>query len=182
MLSREVTGSAFSRLILDGRRVCRQGDAKVTTALLLSSYVTLVTILPATKCKPYHVDGLHVVGAHEVALEILNTQGPLKFGGVVHSFSGSAEVALRYINLNLHLGVTARWSLGGAKKLRAALCEVDVSSLLLESDAPDQSAIKNLRNDPTAIIDAAAWVAEQKGLTTNGVLVQCSKNAAALFG
>lgn len=125
---------------------------------------------------------LHVVGAHGVALDILNTEGPLQAGGVVHSFSGSAEVARRYINLNLHLGVTARWSQGGAKKLRAALCEIDVSSLLLESDAPDQSAIKDLRNDPTAVIDAAAWVAEQKGLTTNGVLVQCSKNAAALFG
>ena len=125
---------------------------------------------------------LHVVGLHHQSLAILKDLGPLPAGGVVHGFTGSKEIAQQYLELGLHLGISGRWVAGGAKKLERAIADIDLSRLLLESDAPDQSPHVGERNESTVILSAAAWLAERKGLTKKSVLVQCSKNAVSLFG
>ena len=125
---------------------------------------------------------LHVVKGHQEALTLLNRIGALPAGGVVHGFSGSKELAAAYTSHNLHIGVSGRWCGGGGRKLSEAVVNTDLSRLLLESDAPDQSPIPNARNESTAILQAAEWVAERKGLTKKAVLVQCSNNAVGLFG
>ena len=124
---------------------------------------------------------LHVVGTHAQVLSILQRHGPLVHGGVVHGFTGSKEVAQAYVKLNLHLGISGRWVRGGAKKLQSTIQSMDLSRLLLESDAPDQSPNVGFRNESTIILEAAEWIAKRKGLTKKAVLVQCSKNALRLF-
>jgi len=124
---------------------------------------------------------LHVGGMHARMLSILQREGPLASGGVVQGFTGSKDVAHQYVKLNLHLGISGRWVKGGAKKLQSTIQSTDLSRLLLESDAPDQSPNVGLRNESTVILEAAEWIAERKGLTKKSVLVQCSKNARRLF-
>ena len=114
-------------------------------------------------------------------MSILKRQGRLVAGGVVHGFAGSRELAQEYIKLNLHLGISGRWVDGGATKLQKTIAAVELSRLLLESDAPDQSPKVGSRNESTIILEAAEWIAERKGLTKKSVLVQCSNNARALF-
>ncbi|MBZ0116409.1 MAG: TatD family hydrolase, partial [Sandaracinaceae bacterium] len=53
---------------------------------------------------------VHVVGAHALALEQLARHAPLR--GVVHSYSGSAELVARYVALGLSIsfGPSVTWS------------------------------------------------------------------------
>ena len=125
---------------------------------------------------------LHVVGTHGHALDELRSMGDFPSRGVVHSFYGSLEVAKSYLELGFLLGINARWINRANTKLGRALAELPMSALLLESDAPDQSPRRGERNEPTAIFEAAEWVGRQKGLTSEEVLMQATKNGESLFG
>ena len=96
---------------------------------------------------------LHVVGAHGHALELLRCFGDFPNRGVVHSFYGSLEVAKSYLELGFYLGINARWVKRENTKLGRVLSDVPITSLLLESDAPDQSPKHGERNEPTAIFE-----------------------------
>ena len=79
---------------------------------------------------------LHVVGAHD---EALATLGPRPRRGMVHSFSGSAEQARRYLSLGLFLSFGGPLTYGPSKKREAALRATPIDRLLIETDAPDQA-------------------------------------------
>lgn len=123
----------------------------------------------------------HVVKAHNEMLSCLSDFGTLPCGGVVHGFTGSAQLAARYVQHDLHLGINGRWLHGGGRKVVEALASIDLDRLLIESDSPDQSHKRGSRNESGSIIDAAQLIGRQKQLTTTSVLVQCSKNARRLF-
>jgi TatD DNase family protein len=64
---------------------------------------------------------LHVVGAHGAALDLLERFGPFRAGGVLHSYSGTAELVPRYERLNLSFGFSATVCRGSAHKAHKAL-------------------------------------------------------------
>jgi len=70
--------------------------------------------------------------------------------GVVHAFSGSLQQAEQYIDLGFKLGVGGVISYQRAQKTRAAIAAVPLSSLVLETDAPDMplSGWQGHRNEP----------------------------------
>jgi TatD DNase family protein len=123
----------------------------------------------------------HAVKAHTEMLSCLNAFGELPCGGVVHGFTGSAQLAEQYIRHGLHIGINGRWLYGGGRKVVEALTTIQLDHLLIESDSPDQSCERGARNESISIIDAARLIGRQKQLTTTTVLVQCSKNASRLF-
>ncbi len=51
---------------------------------------------------------LHLLRADELALAVLREEGLPAAGGVVHSFSGSAEFAKKLLALGLHLSFADR--------------------------------------------------------------------------
>jgi TatD DNase family protein len=82
---------------------------------------------------------LHCVHAHQGMLELLERGGPLAAGGVLHSYSGSAELVPRYARLNLYFSFAGILTRDNAKRPRRALEAVPRERLLLESDGPDQA-------------------------------------------
>lgn len=71
-------------------------------------------------------------------------------GGIVHGFSGSLEVATRYIQAGFKLGVGGVITYNRAVKTRNTLASVGLESLVLETDAPDMPIFgkQGLRNQP----------------------------------
>ncbi|MFV7531381.1 TatD family hydrolase [Enterobacter mori] len=57
--------------------------------------------------------------------------------GVVHGFSGSLQQAQRFIELGYHIGVGGTITYPRASKTRDVMARLPLSSLLLETDAPD---------------------------------------------
>ena len=75
---------------------------------------------------------VHSVKAHQ---QVIDTLRRLAIeDGVVHAFVGSAELAKQYVDLGFHLGVGPL--ILKSPKTRAALVQVPLSHLLLETDAP----------------------------------------------
>lgn len=61
---------------------------------------------------------------------------PPKFGGVIHAFSGSTQVAQSYIKAGFRLGVGGTITYSRAHKTKEALRSIGAEHLLLETDAP----------------------------------------------
>lgn len=132
---------------------------------------------------------LHVVGAHGRALDLLERQGPLPAGGVLHAYSGSAELVPRYAALGLSFGFGGALTRPGARKVKAALAVVPRDRLLLETDAPDQAPVgfdgiqlgNGVRNEPAAITLIAHTVCEQLGIDAEDLARTTTNNALTLF-
>lgn len=126
---------------------------------------------------------LHILRAHGAALDILRGDGLPAAGGVVHSFSGNAELAREYVALGLHVAFVGTVCRDEAKKLHRAAAELPADRLLVETDAPDQSppGLEG-RNEPSALIRVAEGVARHRGCTAAEVLARSDRNAEALFG
>lgn len=58
-------------------------------------------------------------------------------GGIAHAFNGSAEQARAFIALGFALGFGGAVTFEPARRLRALAAELPLSSLVLETDAPD---------------------------------------------
>ncbi|HEX2732594.1 MAG TPA: TatD family hydrolase [Polyangiaceae bacterium] len=130
---------------------------------------------------------LHVVDAHGRVLELLERLGPLPAGGVLHAYSGSAELVPRYCALGLYFGFGGAVTHERAAKARRALACVPKERLLLETDAPDQapagwtsqSGVR--RNEPAALLAIAAVIAQILGISEDELAQRTTANAERLF-
>lgn len=131
---------------------------------------------------------LHVVGEHGAALEVLERVGRLPAGGVVHGYSGSAELVARYVGLGLSIGLGNRLTGTAARRARESLERVPLEHLLLETDAPDQAPAVGDRFDPARrgvpadLVEVVAEAARQRGLRRTELARITAENARRLFG
>lgn len=125
---------------------------------------------------------LHIVRAHGAALTLLERMGPLP-GGVLHSYSGSAELVPRYARLGLSFGLSGAVTRPGVRRLREAAAVIPDEHLLLETDAPDQApeGWTRSRNEPSALVDVAREVARLRNTEEKTLLDRASANARRLF-
>ena len=123
---------------------------------------------------------VHDREAHEDTLNILKKHKPK---GVLHCFSGSAEMAKEILKLGMYIG------LGGALTFKNARRPVEVAEmlpldkLLLETDCPYMAPVpmRGKRNYSAYIPYVAQKVAEIKGITPQEVLDITAKNTKELF-
>ena len=81
---------------------------------------------------------LHSLRAHDAMREELERDG-VPSGGVLHSFSGSAEQVPPFAALGLHFSFAGPVTYEAARKPSAAARAVPPDRLLVETDAPDQT-------------------------------------------
>ncbi len=123
---------------------------------------------------------VHDREAHGDTMEILKKHKPW---GVLHCFSGSAEMAKEVVSLGMYIG------LGGALTFKNARKAVDVAKilpldrLLLETDCPYMAPVpmRGKRNDSTLIPYIAEKMAEIKGISPQDVLDIATENCKKLF-
>jgi TatD DNase family protein len=127
---------------------------------------------------------LHVLDAQARALAILKQDGLPRAGGVVHSFSGSSEIARDFLALGLCLSFAGPVTYPNARKTKEAAKIVPRERLLVETDAPDQTppAFRPSRNEPSflpAIVEALAAI---RGEDRADLAAFTDANARRLFG
>ena len=125
---------------------------------------------------------LHSLRAHEAMLEELERDG-VPSGGVLHSFSGSAEQVPPFAALGLHFSFAGPVTYEGARKPVAAARAVAADRLLLETDAPDQSPHPHRggRNEPAHLPFVLGAVALAVGTSPGEVDRLTSGNARRLL-
>ena len=108
-----------------------------------------------------YIDAYHPIAVGEIGLDfylsnhdqviLLLRKYSIK-GGIVHSFNGSEQQAKDYIKLGFLLGVGGAISYSRATRLRNMFSKLPLSTLVLETDAPDMPLQdqKGKRNSATA--------------------------------
>jgi len=124
---------------------------------------------------------IHSVKATETVIETIKNFKNLT--GMVHSYSGSAEQARQLIELNFFISAGGNVTYDRAKKIRHAIKEIPLTSLLIETDAPDQPDQQNhdKRNEPAFLINTAQAIAELREVSLDEIARQTTENAKKLF-
>lgn len=124
---------------------------------------------------------IHSVNATETVIQCLKKFKNLR--GMIHSFSGSAEQARQLIKLNFFISVSASVTYERAKKIRRVIRDIPLTSLLVETDAPDQPDQENYnkRNEPAFIVNTITAIARERQETFEDIARQSTINARKLF-
>ena len=125
---------------------------------------------------------IHSVNATEIVIQTLKKFKGLK--GMIHSYSGSYEQAERLIDLDFFISISASVTYDNAKKIKDIARRLPLTSLLLETDAPDQPGKKysRKRNEPAFVVDTLNVIAALREQSTEEVAAQTTDNAKSLFG
>ncbi|MCL1074191.1 TatD family hydrolase [Shewanella dokdonensis] len=124
---------------------------------------------------------LHAVRCH-AELQAILQKYPGCYG-VIHGFSGSYEVAMRYWQLGFRLGIGGLLLDASAKKLRGAVKRLPLAALLVETDAPSMTPVtlRPARNTPLTLLAVVAEIALLQEKTAVLVSEQLERNFIQLF-
>jgi TatD DNase family protein len=135
---------------------------------------------------------IHARDAHEDMMPLLE-QWSREMGarlpdgrplGVMHYFSGDAPRARRYIELGFVISVHTSVTHPKAAQLHDVVRETPIEHLVLETDSPygAPQRYRGKRNEPAYVAEAAAKVAELKGMAAAAVAEITTQNARRLLG
>jgi len=124
---------------------------------------------------------IHNRKAHDDCLTLL--QEHQINSGIVHAFNGSVQQAEKYIEQGLLLGFGGMLTYERSRKLRSLAKQLPLTSLVLETDAPDMTVaqFKGKRNSPQYIPYVLGALSQIKSLPFEQVAQITFDNAARLF-
>ena len=124
---------------------------------------------------------IHSVKATETVIQTIKKFKNLT--GMIHSYSGSKEQARQLIELNFLISISGSVTYDNSKKIKAVTKELPLTSLLIETDAPDQPDQKNTgkRNEPAFLKNTLEAIVELRQEQKELVANQTTKNAQLLF-
>jgi TatD DNase family protein len=126
---------------------------------------------------------IHDREAHDDILMILQQMGPLKYGGILHCFSGDFEFAQKILDLGLHISIPGTITYNKATLLQEVAKKVPLSSLLLETDGPflTPHPYRGKRNEPMYILYTAQAIADLRDISIDELATETTRNAIGLF-
>ncbi len=129
-----------------------------------------------------------MIHSREAAEDTLNIvreymQGGM-YGGIIHCFSYSKEIAAEYLKMGLYLGIGGVVTFKNARKLKEVVQYAPLSQLVLETDSPYLSPEPNRgkRNSSLNLPYVAQAIADLKGITAEEVIEVTKQNAEKLLG
>jgi len=127
---------------------------------------------------------LHCRDAHAEMLAILSAIGIGEAGGIMHCFSGDAEIARRCLDLGLTISIAGPVTYPNAKTLPEVVRLVPSDRLVVETDSPylPPQPWRGQRNEPAYVAVTAARVAELRGERVEDLAPVMTANARRLFG
>ena len=124
---------------------------------------------------------VHDRESHQDTLDLLTKYRPK---GVVHCFSGSAEMAQEIVKLGMYIGLGGAVTFKNARKPLEVAQSMPLDRLLLETDAPYMSPVpfRGKRNDSSLIPYTAEKIAEVRGEDAQFIIDTATENGKRLFG
>ncbi len=126
---------------------------------------------------------LHCRKAHDELLKIL-TRYKGMLSGVLHSFSGGREMALRFIELGFHIAFSGSVTRTTAKNYHRTAAGIPLDFLLVETDAPSIATQTTLASqvEPRHTVEVALTIAGLRGSAFEEIAQATTGNARRLFG
>ncbi len=124
---------------------------------------------------------VHMRDASEATYEILAKYAPIK--GVMHCYSGSAEMAEKFLALGLHISLGGPVTFKNAKAPKEVARKVPLDRLLVETDAPFLAPhpYRGKQNDSSYLPLIVEAIASLRGMSYEELAQATSENASKLF-
>ena len=100
---------------------------------------------------------------------------------ILHCYSGSFESALQLINLDTYFGVGGVITFKNSSKLVSTVKNIPLDRIVIETDSPYLSPIREDKNIPNNVLIVAKKIAEIKNVSLDEVLNVTNCNARYLF-
>ena len=101
------------------------------------------------------------------------------YGGIIHCFSYSKEIAREYLNMGLYLGIGGVVTFKNSRKLKEVVEYAPLNQILLETDCPYMAPVPNRgkRNSSLYLPEVVKTIAEIKGISCEEVVAVTESNA-----
>jgi TatD DNase family protein len=126
---------------------------------------------------------VHSRDAHKDTLDIIKAEQARNVGGVLHSYSGSKEMARELLMNNFYISIAGPVTYKNTRTLVEVVKFVPKEKLLIETDSPYLTPEPNRgkRNDSGMVKYIAEKIAEIKGLSYEEIATITTNNAKKLF-
>ena len=126
----------------------------------------------------------HIRDAHGDVLEIMKGMKSRLTGGIIHCFSGSAEIAKEYLKLGYYISFAGPLTFRKAPKLQEAAKLIPKERLLIETDSPYMAPepVRGTRNEPTNVRFVGLKLAELREEDPEEVAAYTMANAMRVYG
>lgn len=123
-----------------------------------------------------------IVHSRDATQDAIDTLSKYKVKGVIHSFSGSLEVAKQYINMGFMLGINGVVTFKNCKLIEV-IKELGLNNIVLETDSPYLTPVphRGTQNHPGHTKDIAQFIADSLNLSYEQVAEITSVNASRIF-
>ena len=129
--------------------------------------------------RQYHLPvNIHIRKAAADALEILKAH-PCR--GIIHSYSGSVEMAELYMKAGYDISFGASILFPNARRPREVIAKIPLERLFIETDAPYQSPIRNHRHEPADILRIYEETARIRGISIEQLSAAVYENFQRIF-
>ncbi len=127
---------------------------------------------------------VHDRETHVEIMTVLAEEAPFPASGVMHCFSGDADLARRVVEMGFYVSIPGVVTFNNAAMMQEAVAAVPLDRLLVETDGPflAPEPYRGRRNEPVYVLYTAQKVAELKGVTLEELSRQTTANAERLFG
>lgn len=126
---------------------------------------------------------IHSRDAARDTFDIMAAKNADEIGGVIHCYSYSTEMALKYVEMGFYIGIGGVVTFKNAKKLKDVVEALPIEHILLETDSPYLSPEPNRgkRNSSLNLPYVAQRIAEIKGISYDEVVAITSRNAKRMY-
>nr|WP_213087412.1 TatD family hydrolase [Streptococcus pacificus] len=126
---------------------------------------------------------IHTRDALEDTYQVLKEEGVGPYGGIMHSYSGSLEMAKKFIELGMMISFSGVVTFKKALDVQETAQKIPLDKLLVETDAPYLAPVpKRGRENKTAYTRyVVEKIAELRGLSVEEVAEASYQNAKRIF-
>jgi len=105
------------------------------------------------------------------------------FPAVLHCYTGGRELAMRAIELGLHVSFTGILTFKKSEALRELAAELPADRIMVETDAPylAPGKFRGKRNEPAYVVEVAKVLAQSRGISLEEISRQTTENFFRLF-
>lgn len=134
--------------------------------------------------KKYHLPlSIHSRDAHQITFDTLKTHRANQVGGIMHSYSGSVEMAKEYVKMNFCFGISGPITFKNGKNMQEVVKELDIQYFVSETDAPylTPEPFRGTENGPKYIPLIVKKMATLKGISEVEMANKIMENANRIF-
>ncbi len=121
-----------------------------------------------------------VIHTRDAFLDTYNILKEYDLKGIIHCFSGSLEVAKKYINLGYYLGIGGVVTFKNSN-LKEVVKKIGIDNIVLETDSPYLSPFRGKKNEPANIKYICEYLTKIFDLSYDEVAEKTTLNAKSVF-